>query len=103
VTWEALVVQQNCFILATNEFGDGKLRREAVIEGHQGQQHAERSFRFLIDPVFLASSLYLKKPKRIMALLMVMTVCLWCMRRWSIAAARLGLSLLYGASPAAHP
>jgi transposase len=30
----------------------------------------------LKDPRFLASSLYLKKPERIMALLMVMTVCL---------------------------
>ena len=35
-----------------------------------------RGFRFLKDPQFLASSLYLKKPERIMALLMVMTVCL---------------------------
>jgi transposase len=35
----------------------------------------ERGFRFLKDPQFLASSLYLKKPERIMALLMVMTVC----------------------------
>ena len=38
--------------------------------------HAERGFRFLKDPEFLAASLYLKKPERIMALLMVMTVCL---------------------------
>jgi transposase len=30
----------------------------------------------LKDPRFLAASLYLKKPERIMALLMVMTVCL---------------------------
>lgn len=36
----------------------------------------ERGFRFLKDPRFLASSLSLKKPERIMALLMVMTVCL---------------------------
>jgi len=36
----------------------------------------ERGFRFLKDPQFLASSLYLKKPERLMALLMVMTVCL---------------------------
>jgi transposase len=43
---------------------------------NKGQQHAERGFRFLKDPRFLASSLYLKKPERIMALLMVMTVCL---------------------------
>jgi transposase len=36
----------------------------------------ERGFRFLKDPRVLASSLYLKQPERIMALLMVMTVCL---------------------------
>ena len=43
---------------------------------HSGQVQAERGFRFLKDPSFLASSLYLKKPERIMALFMVMTVCL---------------------------
>ena len=36
----------------------------------------ERGFRFLKDPLFLASSRYLKSPKRIMALLMAMTLCL---------------------------
>jgi transposase len=36
----------------------------------------ERGFRFLKDPLFLASSLYLKSPKRLMALMMVMTLCL---------------------------
>ncbi len=41
-----------------------------------GQVHAERGFRFLKDPMFLANTLYLKKAERIMALLMVMTLCL---------------------------
>ena len=50
--------------------------RQAVLDGYKGQARAERGFRFLKDPQFLASSLYLKKPERIMALLMVMTVCL---------------------------
>ena len=36
----------------------------------------ERGGRFLKNPEFLASSLYLNKPERIMALLMVMTLCL---------------------------
>ena len=49
---------------------------QAVLDGYKGQTYAERGFRFLKDPQFLASSLYLKKPERIMALLMVMTVCL---------------------------
>jgi transposase len=47
-----------------------------VRDGYKGQARAERGFRFLQDPQFLASSLSLKKPERIMALLMVMTVCL---------------------------
>jgi transposase len=52
------------------------LSAQAVLDGYKGQAQAERGFRFLKDPQFLASSLYLKKPERIMALLMVMTVCL---------------------------
>jgi transposase len=73
---EALVAQQRCFILATNELDDRQLPPQEGLEGDKGQKHAERGLRFLKDPRFLASSLYLKKPERIMALLMVMTGCL---------------------------
>jgi transposase len=73
---DALVAQHSCFILATNELDEGALSPQEVLAGYKGQKHAERGFRFLKDPLFLASSLYLKKPQRIMALLMVMTVCL---------------------------
>jgi transposase len=72
----ARVDQQSCVILATNELDEEQLSAQAVLDGYKGQVHAERGFRFLKDPQFLASSLYLKKPERIMALLMVMTVCL---------------------------
>ena len=73
---QALVDQHSCFLLATNELDDTRLPPREVLAGYKGQGHAERGFRFLKDPCFLASSLYLKKPERIMALLMVMTVCL---------------------------
>jgi transposase len=73
---EARVAPHSCFILATNEIDACTLPAQALLEGYKGQQHTERGFRFLKDPRFLASSLYLKKPERIMALLMVMTVCL---------------------------
>lgn len=73
---QALVDQQSCFILATNELDETRLSPQALLEGYKGQAQAERGFRFLKDPTFLAASLYLKKPERIMALLMVMTVCL---------------------------
>jgi transposase len=73
---DALVAQHSCFILATNELNEGALSPQELLAGYKGQKHAERGFRFLKDPLFLASSLYLKKPQRVMALLMVMTVCL---------------------------
>jgi transposase len=73
---QARVDQHSCFILATNELDEVQLPALEVLAGYKGQASAERGFRFLKDPQFLASSLYLKKPERIMALLMVMTVCL---------------------------
>jgi transposase len=73
---QALIDQHCCFILATNELDHTQLPPQEILAGYKGQVHVERGFRFLKDPQFLASSLYLKKPERIMALLMVMTVCL---------------------------
>jgi transposase len=73
---QALVEQQSCFILATNELDETQLPPRALLANYKGQVEVERGFRFLKDPQFLASSLYLKKPERIMALLMIMTVCL---------------------------
>ena len=73
---QARMDQQSCFILATNEWDEAHLPVPAVLDSYKGQVHAERGFRFLKDPQFLAASLYRKKPERIMALLMVMTVCL---------------------------
>ena len=46
-----------------------------MLDGYKGQARAARGFRFIKDPQCLASSLYLKRPERVMALLMVMTVC----------------------------
>jgi transposase len=45
-----------------------------VLDGYTGQAQAERGFRFLKAPQFLAASRALKKPERIMARLMGMTV-----------------------------
>jgi transposase len=75
-TRQAHIDQHSCFILATNELDDTLLPPQELLAGYKGQAQAERGFRFLKDPQFLASTLYLKKPERIMALLMVMTVCL---------------------------
>ena len=56
--------------------GRGPVVRPGGAGWIQRAAHVERGFRFLEKPQFLASSLYLKKPERVMALLMVMTVCL---------------------------
>jgi len=72
---QALIDPHRCFILATNALDATHLPPQELLEGDKGQVHAERGFRFLKAPQFLASALYLKKPERIMALLMVMTVC----------------------------
>jgi transposase len=75
-TRTARVDQHSCFILATNELDEALLPPQQLLAGYKGQVQSERGFRFLKDPQFLASALYLKKPERLMALLMVMTVCL---------------------------
>jgi transposase len=64
------------FIIATNELSEEKLTDQEVFECYKGQQTVERGFRFLKDPLFFASSLFLKKPERIVALTMVMCLSL---------------------------
>ncbi|KIC74690.1 hypothetical protein DB42_AZ00450 [Neochlamydia sp. EPS4] len=47
-----------------------------MLKTYKAQQSVERGFRFLKSSDFLVSSFFLKKPERIEALLMVMTLCL---------------------------
>lgn len=47
-----------------------------LLAAYKSQQTVERGFRFLKSPDFMVSSLFLKKPERIEALLMVMTCSL---------------------------
>lgn len=65
------------FIIATNELDPERLSPAAMLENYKAQGvSVERGFRFLKDPLFFANSLFLKKPERIMALLMVMGLAL---------------------------
>ena len=73
---QALIDQHRCFILAPNALDNPRFPPHELFAGDKGQAQAERGFRCLKDPQFLASARSLKKPERIMALLMVMTVCL---------------------------
>jgi transposase len=63
------------FIIATNDCSE-ELSMQFILDEYKSQQAVERGFRFLKSPDFLTSSLYLKKPERIEALLMIMTTCL---------------------------
>ncbi|ENM5740626.1 IS1634 family transposase, partial [Vibrio mimicus] len=64
------------FILATNDTDCADLTMAALLEHYKSQQKVERGFRFLKSPEFLTSSIFLKKPQRIEALLMIMTLSL---------------------------
>lgn len=64
------------FILATNETDKSALDMAALLQHYKSQQKVERGFRFLKSPEFLTSSIFLKKPERIEALLMIMTLSL---------------------------
>lgn len=64
------------FILATNDTDSADLTMAALLEHYKSQQKVERGFRFLKSPEFLTSSIFLKKPQRIEALLMIMTLSL---------------------------
>jgi len=64
-----------CFVLGSN-IEPEQLSDAEVIAGYKGQAQAEGGFRFLKDPLFFVSSLYVKKPSRIQGLLMVMTLAL---------------------------
>lgn len=79
------------FILATNVLDSEKLSADKALREYKAQQGVERGFRFLKDPLFLrtrvlrspqnremsvASSVFLKSPKRICAVGMIMSLCL---------------------------
>lgn len=49
---------------------------QEVVSTYKDQGGVERGFRFLKDPLFLASSVFLKKPERIAALGLIMVLCL---------------------------
>lgn len=64
------------FILATNELDETKMSNEHLVQNYKNQSSVERSFRFLKNPNIVASSLFVQKPERMIALMMIMTLCL---------------------------
>ena len=64
------------FILATNVLDSTQLSADNALREYKAQQGVERGFRFLKDPLFFASSVFLKSSKRIAALGLIMALCL---------------------------
>jgi transposase len=82
--------QAGRFILATNLLPDErsligtatiallpeKWNNDLILKEYKAQQTTERGFRFIKDPLFFVSRVFLKSAKRIMALAMIMTLAL---------------------------
>lgn len=64
------------FILATNVLAIEDLSAVDALKAYKEQQGTERGFRFLKDPLFFTTSVFLKSPERIMALSLIMGLSL---------------------------
>lgn len=77
---EAEVERRLCakgrFILATNNLDTENYTDQHILKEYKSQQNVERGFRFLKDPWFMLDSVFLKLPRRVEALMMIMTLCL---------------------------
>ncbi len=73
---EAHRTQAGRFILATNLLDEQRWPNETILQEYKNQQSCERGFRFLKDPLFFASRLFVKLPQRVAALAMIMGLCL---------------------------
>jgi transposase len=67
--------QSACFVIGTN-IPACHMSEAEVIRAYKAQSGVEGGFRFLKDPLFFVSSLFVKKPSRIQGLLTVMTLAL---------------------------
>lgn len=64
------------FILASNQCDQSLLGNHALLKQYKEQSGVESSFKFMKNNAFELDSFFLKTPKRITALMMVMTLCL---------------------------
>jgi len=84
---ESAKEQGSCYVIGTN-IEAIELSDQDVISAYKGQNTSieNKGFRFLKDALFFTSSLFIKKPSRIMGLLFIMTLSLLV---YSIAQRRL--------------
>ena len=64
------------FILATNHLDTKLLSDHDMLSEYKKQSSTESGFKFIKDNSFEVRSIFVKKPERISALMMVMTLCL---------------------------
>ena len=64
------------FIIATNRLDCESFTCDEMLLKYKEQQHVERGFAFLKDPLFFADSVFLKSPRRIETMAMLMGLCL---------------------------
>lgn len=64
------------FLAATNVLDASQLTDHELIQTYKEQHCVERGFSFLNDPLFQASSVFVKKPSRIVVRGLVMALCL---------------------------
>jgi transposase len=64
------------FIIATNVMDEQELSSEEMLKQYKNQQSCERGFRFLKDPLLLTKSVYVKSPKRVEVMAILMGLCL---------------------------
>lgn len=73
---EVEMTRADRFILATNVLDTTELSADDALREYKDQQSNERGFCFLWRPLFFTSSVFVKSPKRVEALAMVMGLCL---------------------------
>ena len=64
------------FMLATNQLNEESLPSSEILTQYKEQSSVESGFKFMKDDAFELDAFFLKTPKRIGALMMVMTLCL---------------------------
>ena len=64
------------FIIATNQLDVNELPDNKLLSTYKEQSGTEKGFKFIKDNSFEIDSVFLKKPERIDALLMIMMLCL---------------------------
>jgi transposase len=75
-TFEKMAHTKGKFIVATNDLDTKTLNDIDLFLAYKGQSKVEHGFRFLKDPQFMATNMFVKKPERVEALLFIMTLCL---------------------------